>query len=358
MLRHLEIQLEEGSPQSNVIEMLTQYNYLRVLNISCCPLNAKLSLLVDIKKYRVFAVTFIEAVLETLGAQTHLKELTVTTELNSGFPYVWCLTSFRGMPTAREDMIQKQFPMKLETLKLSFPVLLHNTQLLAWKSLLDGQNGLKDLKLDFGFLYWRYFLQVLANNSNTLQNLDLSLSNYVNHRNDTNWNDEIHVSEQFNWTEVLSRAQELRSLRVCMSNVIPRFMEHPHQTKNLVSLQLNNLSKLELHFVALQITDLYHIFKRFPNLTNVELTYWNDSENLEYTMHATNLFIIIKSVLDYNQFEFIKLTDWSIRCYPSELREYISSLPNYISSWPRGTERTIPSFFMDSKNTFKIKRIE
>ena len=160
-------------------------------------------------------------------------------------------------------------------MKLSFPILFNDSELHAWKALLNVQDQLSDLKLEFLF----YLLELLFPNHGKLlgfRHLDLSLSNYPAYRSPAaNWFDAIDFYDAMSWTELLSDVQELRSLKIFMSNAYPKSFDHSQTTTKLLNLELNYLLKLDLSFVSHGLAELSHIFQNISNLTNLKISYFS-----------------------------------------------------------------------------------
>lgn len=347
------MEVEFGSPHRYVLEMLGEYNYLQVLHLSCCPVNQKVGFS-DFFHYRTYALEFTMEVLGALRPQIHLKELTVSSRVET-LPFGWGLTNFRALPPALQG--PHQFPMRLRTLHLTFPLLQDEAHLQAWKSLLDNQESLTELKVNFGFVYWKYFTRVLAVNRNSLQSLDLCLGNFLEQRT-LGEEGVVPDDHSLTWNELLPNpAPELRSLKVSMSDIYPRFLERPNPTRNFDFLQLNRLQTLSLTFVALQLPDFTHIFTALPSLEDIDLSYWTFSLLPDYTAVANGVFgILANAVFQLGRVRKVKLVDWSIRSVSEDLRDAISGYPNYTAVWPAGTQRTFASYFFDCKNVFKLKR--
>ena len=127
MLQNLEIEWEDNSPRSNVIEILNLCQNLQVLRVSYCPSKGSglLNRITEIVSERSFAIGFTQELLQTLGPQIHLKELTLTMDLKSAQTWLVFQDLFRGLPPAAVP--QTEFPMKLEVLKLSFPILFNDS---------------------------------------------------------------------------------------------------------------------------------------------------------------------------------------------------------------------------------------
>ena len=155
------------------------------------------------------------------------------------------------------------------------------------------------------------------------------------------------------WDELLANAQQLRSLKISMSDAYPKWFDHSQPTTNLLNLMLPFLLKLELSFVSLGIAELSHIFQKLPNLTNLKISYFSsckisyfetirrsyfgttteEIKPLDCEIEATNVFSNVYAVLPGDRYEFIELTDYCLFACPNYLTRGIRRRHNYTAVW-------------------------
>ena len=337
ILHRLVIQMDEDmSTSPQVLKMLQTYTNLRLLDVSCLASKSKLSL-VQVNYYRRSVVGLSKEVLERLVSMANLKEFHLSVDMRS--PLGVNVRTFYGTVPEPTEVQLVPYPCGLSVIKISLPVIYDRNDLLLsrLKHLLDTQRELVELEVDVGFPYWTFFSKVVRNNAANLCHLTLVLSNWHIIRTLPNWHAPIPEEFQLNWTTLLPDLQNLKTLKVTMTPRSLRFLEiSPSFTHNFNLLQLNSLVKLDLSFVHLREMDFLLIFQGFPNLENVELSYWSGMDVGDYTDISIAAFSPIMNALNLSRFERIRMTDWSVRSCPVVIRDVISNRPNYTTTWPLG----------------------
>jgi len=338
-VRRLIIGLDENvGPNEKVTLLLNAFKNLRILNVSW-EITALLKPVPrELEDYRRNAIALTREILKDLVTRPMLRELCIRVDIPLGHDHV--IQTFLGLPELPTEEQTLTYPTRLWKLQLVFPIFraLDQTEVTWWTALLDCQTQLRHLTFDLGFLYWSTFRSALRRNSQTLEELDLSLSNWVQLRRRQNWDRNIPVALRFDWRVLLPNAERLKSLRVVMSARCGTLDPRPHKTWHFHYLSLYCLQRLELESVHLTKGHFKKIFRRLPSLKKVKLIHWHDPRLENFPEVATwsltpVLYVLLRSI----NLEEIELRDWSLVACPKPLRTLFSSaVPNYTVKFPTG----------------------